>query len=180
MVKLKSNRKEVQVSQSDVLLALRLFWYTQVLWLWCKITTSPQCNQIPSSSSKSTPSGPRFYKSFYLFFFQPCCVAWGQPGIKPTCLRQKHKVLTPGLSRKSPEVFILKSFLEYLNGPPGLRTADIMDKFIVEPRFSLTLTHLCFLGTKEIIRYKLFSKTRQNIISIPVKYFHQKKKILHH
>ena len=45
--------------------------------------------------------------------------------------------LNPGLSRKSPEVFILKSFLEYLNGPPGLRNADVMDKFIVEPRFSL-------------------------------------------
>ena len=69
MVKLKSNRKEVQVSQPDMLLALRLFWYTHVLWLWCKITTSPQYNQIPSSSSKSTPSGPRFYKSFYLFIF---------------------------------------------------------------------------------------------------------------
>ena len=72
MVKLKSSRKEVQVSQPDVLLALRLFWYTHVLCLWCKIASSPQCNQILTSSSKSTPSGPRFYKRFSFFSAMLC------------------------------------------------------------------------------------------------------------
>ena len=70
----------------------------------------------------------------------------------PSCLRTRSPLVhtvtrspPPLTSSELPvdqdftEVFILKSFPEYLDELPGLGTTDVINKFIVEPRFSLNL-----------------------------------------